>query len=166
MRAPLLVILLWSVTQIVCASEPGSAPPWRDGQLVKVVANHLFAENEKKEMAGHPMFEKLKVQRLIPSESQRKTGSKELWIVSATVISTNTGMTVQETPIYVGHDDRVPILRAMSNRLGEVSFTVSPTLWESRIDVMPNRIYIGDSAFGRFPPRDSFVRRYWLRPTE
>jgi len=131
---------------------------------VKVVANHLFDENAKKEMAGHPMFEKLKVQRLT-SESEPKAGSNERWLISATVVSTNSGMTVQGTPIYIGHGDRVPILRAMSNWRGEVSFTVSPTLLENRTDEMPNRIYIGDGV-GNFPPRDSFVRRYWLRPTE
>jgi hypothetical protein len=132
---------------------------------VKVVANHLFDENEKKQMAGHPMFEKLTVQREIPSESQRKTGSSERWLISGTVVSTNTGFKVQETPIYIGYDDGVPILRAMSNRLGEVSFYVSPMRFvESGMDRLPNRIYIGDRAVGRFPPRDSFVRRYWLRP--
>jgi hypothetical protein len=166
MRPPLLAILLWSVAQVCGASEPESAPPWRDGQLVKVVANHMFAENEKKEMAGHPMFEKLKVQRLT-SETEPKAGSRERWLISGTVIDTNAGFKVQETPIYIGYDDGVPILRAMSNRLGEVSFYVSPTRFvEARMDRMPNRIYIGDRAFGRFPPRDSFVRRYWLRPTE
>jgi hypothetical protein len=166
MRTPSLVILLWFVTQ-VSGAEPGGAPTWKDGQLVKFVANHLFDENAKKEMAGHPMFEKLTVHREIPSESARKTGTKERWLISGTVVSTNTGFKVQETPIYVGHDDGVPILRAMSNRLGEVSFYVSPTRFvEAQMDMMPNRIYIGERAFGRFPPRDSFVRRYWLRPRE
>jgi hypothetical protein len=166
MRPPLLAILLWSVTQVCGGSEPGSAPPWPDGRLVKVLANGAFDENEKPRLAGHPMFEKLKVQRLIPSESEQKTGSNERWIISATVVSTNAGGTVQGTPIYIGHDDRPPTLVAMSNRRGEIDFTVSPTLWENRMHVMPNRIYVGDHAFGQFPFRDSFVRRYWLRPTE
>lgn len=165
MRTPWLVILLSFVPQVFCVSEPGNAPPWRDGQLVKVLADGSFAENEKPKMAGHPMLEKLKVRRVFPSDSDRKVGSSERWIVSATVVSTNSGFTVQGTPIYIGHDDRLPILAAMSNRLGEIDFTVSPTLMEGR-DVMPNRMYIGDFAFGRTLSRDSFVRRYWLRPTE
>jgi hypothetical protein len=165
MRPPLLAILLWSVTQIYGGSEQESAPAWKDGQLVKVVANHLFDEKAKKEMAGHPMFEKLKVQRLT-SGSEPKVPSDERWIVSATVVSTNAGGTVQGTPIYIGHDDGPPTLVAMSNRRGEIDFTVSPTLWERGIVVMPNRIYIGDHAFGQFPFRGSFVRRYWLRPAD
>jgi len=165
MRTHLLVILLWSVTQIICASEPESAPPWKDGQLVKVLADGAFDENEKPQMAGHPMFEKLKVRRVIPSGSERKIGDRERWIVSATVVSTNTGMSVQGTPIYIGHEGMLPILAAMSNRLGEIDFTVSSTLMQGR-DVMPHRMYIGDSAFGRTLSRDSFVRRYWLRPTQ
>lgn len=167
MRRALLFIFLGCVLQSLCASEQESAPTWKDGQLVKVVANNLFSENEKKEMAGHPMFEKLTVQREIPSESGRKTGTAERWLISGTVVSTNTGFKVQETPIYIGRDDGVPILRAMSNRLGEVSFYVSPTRFvEAGMDMMPNRIYVGERAFGRFPPRHSFVRRYWLRPTD
>ena len=164
MRTPSLVTLFWFVTQ-VSSAEPGSAPAWKDGQLVKVGANHLFDENAKKEMAGHPMFEKLTVHREIPSESGRKTGTAERWLISGTVIDTNAGFKAQETPIYIGHDDGVPILRAMSNRLGEVSFYVYPAR-ESGMNMMPNRIYIGERAFGRFPPRDSFVRRYWLRPAD
>jgi hypothetical protein len=161
-----LVILLWSVTQVFCLADPEKAPPWRDGQLVKVLGDGSFSENEKKEMAGHPMFEKLTVQRLVPSESERKTGSKEVWIVSATVVSSNSGVTVQGTPVYIGHDDRPPILTAMSNRLGEVSFAVYPILRQDRTEVMPDCIYVGDYAFGRTPQRDSFVRRYRLQPTE
>lgn len=167
MRTAAPVILLCFVTQVLRASEPESAPAWKDGQLVKVLANHLFDENAKKEMAGHPRFEKLTVHREIPSESGRKTGTAERWLISGTVIDTNAGFKVQEIPIYIGHDDGVPILRAMSNRLGEVSFYVYPMRFvEARMDMMPDRIYIGDRAFDRFPLRDSFVRRYWLRPTE
>lgn len=167
MRPTILLISLWSAIQSLCASEPGSAPAWKDGQLVKVVANHVFAENEKKRQVGHPMFQKLTVQRITPSESERKVGAAERWLISGTVVDTNAGFKAQEIPIYIGHDDGVPILRAMSNRLGEVSFYVYPTRFvEARMDMMPNRIYLGDRAFGRFPPRDSFVRRYWLRPTK
>jgi hypothetical protein len=134
---------------------------------VKIVADGLVSENGKPRLAGHPMLEKLTVQREIPSEGGRKTGTAERWLVSGTVVGTNAGFKLQETPIYIGHDDGVPILRAMSNRLGEVSCYVYPTRFvEASKDTMPNRIYVGDRAFGRFPPRDSFVRRYWLRPTE
>ena len=75
---------------------------------------------------------------------------------------------MQGVPIYVGRNDELPLLVAMSNLKGEVLFEVSAIATTNGKRVMPNRIYIGFGVniSSANLAAGSFVRRYTLQPGE
>ena len=142
--------------------------PWRDGQLLYVKPDGLFADartDGPKFMAvGWAAFQDLKVKRVLRPEAH----GGEYWVVSATAVSTNAGGPNEGECIYIGFDDEFCVLTAMSNMNGEVLFRVSKYGMKDGRSVLPNRIYVGSSP-GTLPGRPTqggAVRVYRLQPTE
>ena len=161
----LIVLFLGAAHVGLCGA--GQAHSWIAGECIKLTAAGPVPVKEGADIAmGQPAFRSLSVKKVLMEE--KSTGEKERWIISGTVISTNAIGTMQGVPIYVGRDDELPMLVAMSNFKGEILFEASAIVTKDGKRVMPNRIYIafGLNISGGNLAAGSFVRRYTLQPGE
>jgi hypothetical protein len=145
--------------------EPGEekSSSWVSGPLVKVLPDGAVAKLTPAEQfaqpIGHPAFEKISVKR------REDVGPGEpRWIVSASLVSTNSGAHVADAGIYVGYDDGRWQFVAMSNLKGEVLFETRAWAGKSGKPTRPAYLYVAKFVSGlQRPMTGEIVRQYKFR---
>lgn len=152
----LLLILL--TCSAAFAQVPGDQSPWVNGPLVEVTANGSVAHVPKEKLKilpfGFPVFQFITIK-------QRDT--EQRWIISASVISSNSGNNVSDAAVYVRYDNGLWKLAALSNLKGNVLFEISDQATALGKPAKPVFLYIAQSITGLpGPVEGTYLRQYDL----
>ena len=167
---PKFLVILSFIAGTLCIVD-GSDGIVRKGPLMEVLAGGTLKKLDEYRAtvpAGFPGFQKLAI---------RKDQERNAWIISGTVISTNSGGLLEGIRIYAGYGDGRFDLVAMSNLKGEVLFSVFPialtdalkqraSLFGGAPFKVPAHLYIGEPVSTAPSLVGETLREYRLQSTQ